>query len=398
MRKWINEAILFGLYLAFGLSWLAYVPLLGQFEGSFHISHASSALLISAISLANAVAPMLVGGLGARLGPRKCIALGGLLCATALAAPWVSSFPFLIVLRFVLGVGGSLVATWMGPMVMSWFPSGQWALINGCNQVSCNVGITLAMYATTPLCARFDWRQTLTGYGCLSAALTLLWLIVGDKSPVETGPADTPRPLEGGTLADTPTFREVLRTPSTWWLVLAFTGPLSSYLALNSWLGLHLIETHCLTAEQAPRLVGFISLIGLPMAPLGGWATTRLGLRRPILFLCGTLLPLGSLALVWDHHPYVWAVVVGFAFQFYVSALFTIPMELPGASGSSVGMTMGAILSLAYILAFGSPVLVGWMRDQTGSYTAGLSFFALLSASLAVGGWLLPETGRVARS
>jgi CP family cyanate transporter-like MFS transporter len=382
-RKWINEGILFGMYLAFGLSWLAYAPLLGQLEASFHVEHAASALLISAISLASALVPMLAGWLGSRLDLRKSIALGGVLCASAVVVPWIGSFPVVIGLRFLLGVGGSVIATWMGPVIMGWFPPRQWALINGFNTVSCNVGITLAMYATLPISERFGWRQTLTGFGCLSAGLTVLWLLLSPRTVAVVNQNEEPSVSAG----------EVLRRASTWWMVLAFTGPLASYLALNSWLGQHLVEAHDLTSDQAPRLVGYISLVGLPIAPLGGWITTRLGLRRPILLFAGMVLPLTTLALIWDNHPYLWATAVGFAFQLYVSALFTIPMELPGASRSSVGMTMGTILSLSYILAFGSPILVGWLRDHSGSYAAGLSLFAGLSASLAVGGWLLPETG-----
>jgi CP family cyanate transporter-like MFS transporter len=219
----------------------------------------------------------------------------------------------------------------------------------------------------------------LTGYGLLSLVLALAWWLVVQNQTLAEG-------TSGG-------YRQVLRRPSSWWLAVGFTGPLIAYLGLSSWLGQLLTQERGMSPEAASSLVGFLSLVGLPIAPLGGWLTTRLGLRRPFVIGCGLVLPLAGLGLIWLPHPYVWASLMGIAFQLYVSAFFTIPMELPGVSSASVGLTMGFVLSFAYLVSFGAPTLVGWSRDWSGHFLIGLSVCVLCPATLALSGLCLPETG-----
>ena len=384
MKKWVIEGLLFFLYLVFGLCWLAYVPVFGEVQAAFHINQAEGGMLISAVNLANAVVPILAGWLGTRIGLYRAIGLGATLCAAALVTPMIASFPAALLLRFLFGLGGGIVATLMTPMTMRWFAPGSWANINGFNNVSVNIGITLAMYCTLPLSHTWEWRTVLAGYGGVAAVLALLWWACASEG-------ENP---EAATVVADVSVLDILKRRETWWFTIGFAGPLGSYLALNTWLAQHLIETRHFTEEQATSLVGYFNLIGLPAAPLGGWFTTWLGLRRPLVLTCGVLLPLATVGLLWAPYPYLWATLVGMVFLFYVAPFFTMPMELPEANPQSVGVMFGAILSLAYLITFGAPVLVGWLKDQSGSCGAGLTLLAVLSMSLAVGGWFLPETGK----
>ena len=384
MKKWVIELLLFTLYLVFGLCWLAYAPLSGQLEEAFQIQHAESGMLIvSAVSLANAFGPIFAGWLGSRIGLYRSIGLGASLCALAAVNPWIVWFPGAVCVRFLFGLGGGIIATLMAPMTMRWFAPGAWANLNGFNNVAVNVGITMAMFFTLPLSYRFGWRPVLSGYGAAAAVVAALWWLCasegGDNSP---------------TAALEIKLSTILRRRETWYFTLGFAGPLASYLALNSWLGQHL-QAHGLCETEAAQVVGILNLAGLPAAPLGGWFTTWLGRRRPPVIACGLLLPPLSLALLWAPHPYLWASLLGAAFLFYLAAFFTIPMELPGATPQSVGLMMGAILSLSYLLTCGSPIMVGWLSDHYGpdGCLTGLAIFGLLSGSLALCGKLLPETG-----
>ena len=89
--------------------------------------------------------------------------------------------------------------------------------------------------------------------------------------------------------------------------------------------------------------------------------------------------------------------MLGASFFLYVAPLFTIPMELPGMTPRRVALMMGCIFSMAYIVSFLSPMLVGALRDWTGSFGPGLGLFALTSSVLAIGASRLPETGPKAR-
>lgn len=384
MKKWVIEGLLFFLYLVFGLCWLAYVPVFGDVQSAFQINQAEGGMLISAVNLANAIVPILAGWLGTRIGLYRAIGLGATLCGVALVTPMLTSFSAALLLRFLFGLGGGIVATLMTPMTMRWFPPSSWANVNGFNNVSVNIGITLAMFCTLPLSHTWPWQIVLAGYGGIAAVLAILWWLCASEGQ----DPEVSAPVAHVSLG------EILKRRETWWFTIGFAGPLGSYLALNTWLAQHFIETRHFTSEEALNLVTYVNLIGLPAAPLGGWLTTRLGLRRPLVLACGVLLPVATVGLLWGLYPFLWATLVGMVFQFYVAPFFTMPMELPDATPQSVGVMFGAILSLAYLTTFGAPVLVGWLKDQSGSCGPGLTLLAVLSASLAVGGWLLPETGK----
>jgi cyanate permease len=197
--------------------------------------------------------------------------------------------------------------------------------------------------------------------------------------------------------AERPRLGSILRKRETWLIALAFTGPLSLYLALNTWLPSHYMQAFGLTKADAARLTGLFNLVGIPTAILGGWLTARLGLRRPLIMAAGLAMPPAALALCFAPDPAVRvisAILLGMSFFLYVSPLFTIPMELPGMTSPGVAMLNGVVFSLAYLVSFASPVLVGALGDRLGSYGPGLAAFALGSASLALAGWLLPETGK----
>ena len=87
------------------------------------------------------------------------------------------------------------------------------------------------------------------------------------------------------------------------------------------------------------------------------------------------------------------AVLLGIAFFIGGSALFTIPMETRGMTPAHVSLVMGTVFSFGYLVSSWSPVLVGWLRDRTGSYVPGLTIWAAFSWTLLVCALLLPETG-----
>ncbi len=383
----LTEILLFLIYFTFGISWLAYAPLLTDVEAAYHVTHAQGGLLISSVSLAKAFVPMLAGLLAARIGLRKAILVGAVLASTALLAPLAPSFNTLLAARFVFGIGGAIVVTLMGALVMELFPREKLPMVNGLNNVAVNAGISAALFLTVPVSAQLGWRTTLLVFGCSSALLAVLWGLQISRHQ------DT---LLTKKTTDGPRLKDILRKKETWLIALAFTGPLSLYLALNTWLPQHYIQAFGLTKADASRLTGLFNLVGIPTAILGGWLTAKLGLRRPLIMAAGVVMPPAALGLCFSPDQtvrVVAAVLLGMSFFLYVSPLFTIPMELPGMTPAGVAMLNGVVFSVAYLVSFASPVLTGALRDGLGSYVPGLTLFALISVTLAVGGYFLPETG-----
>lgn len=390
--RWVIESMLFLLYLVFGISWLAWSPLMSDVQKGMHIPDGLGGMLISAVSVAKAFVPLLAGLLAARLGVRRAIGVGAVLAALAVFAPHAPNFKALVGIRFLFGVGGAIIVTLMGAMVMEWFPRNELPLVNGLNNVAVNCGITIAMFISVKLASQLGWQQALTTLGVACAVVAGAWLLLSrDGVAVEKKKAGDVAPVS---------FRDVLRMRETWWIAIAFTGPLSLYLALNTWLPSHYMEAFGLTKGAAAQLTGLFNLVGIPSAILGGFLCSRLGLRRPLIITAGLLLPLSAIGMVsaTSYGPrLVCAVLVGISFFMYVAPLSTIPMELEGITARHVALMTGVMYSMAYLVSFLSPLIVGWMHTRLGSYEPGLIGAALGASTLVLGGWMLPETGPAAR-
>lgn len=388
-RRYLVEGILFSLYLLFGVSWLAYAPLLPELSTHYAFSKADGGLLISLVSMAKAFVPLFAGAMAARFGLHRALLVGAVFSAIAVALPLLPNLQALLAGRFLFGVGGAIIVTLMGPMVMTWFRKEELPMVTGLNNVAVNTGITIALFTTFPIAQSLGWRTTLIAFGALCAVGAMMWAVFGAEGPIK-------REIRGQTAEQKPSIQEMLRRPETYWLGLAFTGPLSLYLALNSFLPSHYELAFGLDRAAAAQLTGLFNLVGIPVAIVGGYLCAKLGKRRPLIILAGLLMPVSSYLLVTSpiHAVRVTgAVVLGASLFLYVAPLFTIPMELPNIDAPRVALMMGCVYSLAYIASTLSPWLTGYLFDQFGTYAVGLKVFCGSSILLALGGFMLPETG-----
>lgn len=386
MRAWIVEALLFLIYFAFGLSWFAFSPLRADIESFYQISKLEGGALFSSVSMAKSFVPFLAGFIVAGLGLKRSIQIGSLLCAVAMLVPFSPDYKTMLMLRFWFGVGGALVVTLMGPVVMQLFPREKLPFINGLNNVAVNTGIVTAFQLVPALHEGHGWQAILVGCGFFSLLLAVLWFFLGADAPA-------------GAKNERASFSQVARCKETWLITLAFTGPLALYLALNSTLPDHFQLYFGLDSKAASSLTSLFNLVGIPSAILSGWITSKLGLRRPLIITAGIMMPLASLGLCFSPSQslrLICAIGLGIALFLYVAPLFTIPMELPGSNAAFVARLNGIVFSGAYLLSGLSPMIVGFLFDQTQSYSLGLGFFCLSSCLLGLAGWFLPETGPAA--
>lgn len=399
--RFVVEAILFLTYAVFGLSWFASTPFKADIQKDFAVDNASYALITTFVTIAKVVAPIVTGFLTARLGLKKMVLVGSAAIALSILAPFVPNFPSFLVVRFLFGLGGAVIVTLFSPTVMQWFPQNERPFVNAVNNVAVNTGIAATLFLTPILSKDFGWtwRDVLTLYAALSVGLFVAWVIFGREKTASTPAASanaankTNAPANAASPA---TYADVWRMRETWLIAFAFTAALSLYLSLNTFLPAHFEQALSWTKEKGSFYTGLLNLIGIPTSIVVGFLSQKVGLRKPFIIVAGILMGITPWGIFLSSNEMIiipCLLGLGVSMFTYVSPLFTIPMEMPGATPQRVGLIMGTVFSVAYTVSSFSPALVGSLKESSGSYVAGFSVWAAFAWVLLICGLLLAETG-----
>ena len=247
------------------------------------------------------------------------------------------------------------------------------------------------MFLSVPLADAFEWRTVLTIYGVFALLGTMVWLVLGHRSPSGAAPVKTlPMMAVLG----------VLKERNTLLLSLALMGPFAMFIGYSSWLPSYYNEVFNMPLQRATSLLAILPLMGVVVNILSGFLLVRLGLRRPLLVIPGIMFPLGAFgAFYFDSTPIiVFAILLlGLSFWLFLPTVFTIAMELPGGSLERVAIVTAAALTLGNASAIASPLFVGITTDILGSYVPSLSILAIFPVTVILAAAFLPETGPKAK-
>jgi cyanate permease len=188
----------------------------------------------------------------------------------------------------------------------------------------------------------------------------------------------------------------VLKDRATILLGLGAAGGIGTFITFGSWLPTFYAEQFGYSLERAGSLAALLSFCAIIGSLLGATLPARFPRRRPFLITAGLLIPVVGLGCFASSSPvllYPSVALFGILGAVFMPVIFTIPMELPHMTPERVGVTVAAVLSVANLSGFAAPLFVGFLRDQTAAFSLGLGVVALSALSLAIAGYLLPETG-----
>lgn len=375
LRKWSIALILFGMYVTFGMSWLGIVPILKDVLETLHIDVSQGSSLYSVVSLAKSIVPIMAGILAARWGLTNTLRLSGALILIGLVIPFLPAYGLWIVTRFLFGVGGAIWVSLMGAVTMQIFEPTQRPVINAFNGVAVNIGIILALQLTNPLSTLLGWKYTLALYSLLSGLFYLGLLAVGPLTPVpDTSPAKSNTKAAPKTQG--PRYLDTLKMPVTWIVSLAFAGPLALYLVLNYWLPIYFQEVTWLvpssqtlseTARKAMikteinQLMSWLNLWGCISSIATGFLLQSLKKTKPFILLAAILLPFASLLALQSSNKGILTLMLaltGVGMFLSVAPLVTLLQNQPHMNPTLIGMIMGTMFSVTYVLSAMAPELV----------------------------------------
>ena len=386
--RFVIEGSILLLQFAMGLSFLAVAPLFPLIIEAFKVDNATVSLLVGVSSLAVALALVPASILSARLGSKWSLILGGVLMGATGLSLFAGSFPLLLATRVSFAIGAAINLSATPGVLLRWFPTKELAVVNGANVIAQSLGVTTSMLLGPRLAGPLGWDGALSIFGATALVATVLWLLLGR----DTGAAST---SAGFTLGDLPA---VLGNRVIVLLSIGLAGALGAFISLQSWLPTFYHEQRGLSLEQAGTISGLLSLTGIIGALLGSTLPVRIPQRRPFLIAGGLGIPLFAAGAIAFDAPlllYPSILVLGVIGWIFVPVVFTIPMEIPGMTASRVGIAVAIVLGAGNLAGFFVPLMVGYLRDQVGSFTPGLAIACALAPILAVCAYAMPETGPV---
>ena len=380
----IGGLILFA-HFCVGINFFVVAPLFPLIIDDFGVSRATASLLIALALLIHAFFGLPGGILAVRFGLKRMYFLGWLMIGLPVLSAVAPGFGTLLVLRLAYGVGAGAMIPATGPLLMQWFRPREITIMNGLDMAALSLGVALSVSVAVPLANLIGWQNTLGGFGGIAVLGAGAWGIWGKAEPgaQATGAGLSPKEVWS-----------VLRNRTILLLVSADALVFMQYTALTSWLPTFYNEIRGMSLTQAGYVTGLLPFVGVISVLVGGFLPLRFASKKPCFIVPGILLGLGGLgSFLIDSNfgIYLAIILLGIGSWSYAPTLLSLPMELPGMTPEKVAVVWGTFVTVSGFGMFVSPIVVGAIRDSSGTCVPGFVIFAVGAWFLVIAGIVLPK-------
>lgn len=353
------------------------------------------------VTSGNALSKLLVGPLFGflagwvvdRFGPRRLMVAGILMAGIALVGlgsiHTLAGFYVFYLFNAVGYVCGGPLPNQV--LLSRWF-TGARGRAMGFAYLGIGVGGAIVPFLAVWLSRELGWQGALRALGALIVVAALPLALVVPESPdaarVARDPA-APRPAPAPVGA-------MFRTPSFYLLLLGSMCSIAAVGGTNQHLKLFLSLDHGFTQGDAARVASLVLASSLVGRLAMGWLADRLPKKHVMLLIY--LLVASAIPLLFltptraTLYPFAAVFGLGLGGEYMV-----IPLMAAELFGVRVlGRAMGVILTADGVAEALAPVLVGRLRDVTGSYASGFATLIAFALAGAVAVLLLPRAGPAA--
>ena len=335
------------------------------------------------VTSGNALSKLIVGPLFGflagwiidRFGPRRMMLLGILMAGGALIGLAGMSSLWMFYAFYLLNAVGYVCG---GPLpnqvlLSQWFKGGRGKAM-GFAYLGIGIGGALVPWLSYWMVQWWGWRGALRGLGALIVVVAWPMAYFAKEAPAGTSAAAG----QGGMAP----LRAVFRRPAFYLLAVGSMCSIAAVGGANQHLKLFMSLDAGYSQGDAARIISLVLAFSIAGRLLMGWLADRIPKKRvmlliyllvaaavPLLFFASSRGVMGVFAAVFG---------IGLGGEYLI-----IPLMAAELFGVAVlGRVMGIIVTADGVAEAVSPMLVGYLRDVTGSYGAG---FAGLVAVALVG-------------
>jgi NNP family nitrate/nitrite transporter-like MFS transporter len=324
--------------------------------------------------LAGAALRMVNGVLVDRIGPLRTGMIGQVIVILGLLTAWwfgIHSFAQVLLLGAVLGLAGASFAVAL-PLASRWYPPELQGIALGIAGAG-NSGVVFAALFAPGLAAAFGWTNVL-GLATIPLIIAFVtYLLVARESPEKPPPKSFAE------------YMAVFRIGDAWWFMFFYAVTFGGFSGLASSLPIYFHDQYGL----APKLAGYFAaacvFAGSLVRPIGGTLADRIGGVRALSVMYSVAAC--AIAVVSFGLPQAWMALTVFilgmlAFGMGNGAVFQL---VPQRFRREIGVMTGLVGMTGGVGGFWLASSLGYSKQLTGSYQAGLLVFAVLAAVALVG-------------
>ncbi|UCV20909.1 MFS transporter [Ferribacterium limneticum] len=373
-RRWLALGVVAVAYILSFFQRFAPAGIAPDLAAAFDTSAASLGVLAATYFYVYTLMQIPTGILADTLGPRRILALGGLVGgAGSFLFGMAPTLELALVGRTLIGLGVSVTFIAMLKLIAVWFEEDRFATMVGIGMLIGNLGSVLAGAPLSAVAQATGWRGVFIGVGFVSVALGVLcWLIVRDAPDRDSA---APKPHFDRT-AVISGLLSVIRNRDTWPSLLVNTGMCGAFFTFAGlWATPYLMQVHGLARSVAAAHLS-LWFGGFAVGCLFiGSLSDRLGRRKPVLIVTSHLYALIWLLLLSCVAMPVAVSYLLFALLGLTTAGFSLTwacakeVNPPLLSGMSTSVAnMGGFMTAALLQPF-----VGWIMDLgwTGEMVSG---------------------------
>jgi CP family cyanate transporter-like MFS transporter len=311
--------------------------------------------------------------LSRRVGIHRGVAVAMVLLTVGLVARVLDGSPVLLLGTFVACAGIALANVLLPAVVKEHFPH-RIGSVTGAYSAMLSIGAALGAAVTVPVAhATYGWRGGLVVWALVAAVALVAWL---------PHCRDRGRPEGSATRG-----ASMVRSPLAWAVTLVFgTQSLMAYVVM-SWLP-SIYADAGFSHSESGLLLAVSILVGVPVFFVTPSIATRLHAQGHLVAVLTAFLAAGfaGLWLAPAAGAWLWAVLLGVGGAVFPVALtlFALRTRTPDDTASLSAMAQ----SVGYLLAVSGPLLVGVLRDLTGSWSVPLVLLVGVCAVQAAAGYV----------
>lgn len=366
------------IYFCFGLISFSLAPLVTLIMKDLNLTYTEVGFIAGAWPLMFIIFSYPEGYIIDRLGVKKSLALGiFLISVSSIFRGLASDFFSLFTPTAFFGIGAPMISIGLPKLVSTWFSGKERGIASGIYYTGVSSGTAFSLGATNSIILPFmgTWKNCFFLYGFVGLVITIIWIRFARSRPEYSSAERT-----GGNRKTWKTMVELLRHRNILLTVIVGSTTFITVHSLNNWLP-KILESQMFTAVMAGYIAAIFSLFRI----LGSLIIPRLsysiGSRKisVSVILIMTASSVFFIASAFETLLWLGIITIGFCMGALTPILLTILMDMPEVGSKYMGSAGGLFFSIGEVGGIIGPVLIGFLKDLTGSFFPGLFMLAFIA-------------------